>query len=266
MDKYADKLDQGTQVLLRTRPDYRIDIYPTHRSVAFPDWIVENNKQCALNAKTVGDGEGVVGAHACIPFPIPGDRLRGDVERPIEFISALSPEGPAGQFTKSWIDQNRTRSLISTERFEYERTYWDKANSSLRATMSIGCGVAFTTRRPRRVGELNLRFIPTRGDTKDSSSWAYVPGQRRVRLAPEFKYDTVAATFGGIFFYDEISGFDGRMDRFDFKLVGKKEMYTPYNNTRLTNTPAEKAFGPHYMNPDYARAGSCIASGWLKPR
>ncbi|MDB5968749.1 MAG: hypothetical protein JWQ90_1199 [Hydrocarboniphaga sp.] len=248
VDKYADKLDQGTQVLLRTRPGYRVDVYPTHRSVSYPDWIVENNKQCALSAKTVGGGEGVEGAHACTPFPIPktGYEAMWNVQ-----LSLFPPyfEGPA---INSWlIDQNGTRSLISTERFEYERTYWDPALKSA-SDYVYRLWVAFTA-PAAKVGETNLRFVPTRGDIKDSNSWAYTPGQRRVRLAPEFKYDTVAATFGGIFFYDEISGFDGRMDRFDFKLVGKQEMYTPYNNTQLTNTPPEKAFGAHYMNPDYVR-------------
>jgi hypothetical protein len=248
IDKYADRLDQGTQVLLRTRPGFRVDVYPTHRSVSYPEWVVENNKQCALSAKTVGGGEGVVGAHACIPFPIP----KTGYEAMWNAQLSLYPPYLEGTAVNSWlVDQNGTRSLISTVRFEYERTYWDRTLKSA-SDYVYRLWVAFTA-PAAKVGETNLRFVPTRGDIKDSSSWAYVPGQRRVRLAPEFKYDTVAATYGGIFFYDEIGGFDGRMDRFDFKLVGKKEMYIPYNNTQMTNTPPDKTFGKHYMNPDYAR-------------
>jgi hypothetical protein len=32
MDKYADKLSEGTKALMQANADYRIDVYPTHRT------------------------------------------------------------------------------------------------------------------------------------------------------------------------------------------------------------------------------------------
>jgi hypothetical protein len=49
---------------------------------------------------------------------------------------------------------------------------------------------------------------------------------------------------GGVTLFDELFVFSGMMDRFDFKLVGKKEMYIQYNaykNCTTTARAPEKA-------------------------
>src|SRR5215471_19692802 len=42
MDRYADKLTEVTKALLKKYPTYRIDVYPTHRSVALPQTVLDN--------------------------------------------------------------------------------------------------------------------------------------------------------------------------------------------------------------------------------
>src|SRR5690606_32628192 len=79
----------------------------------------------------------------------------------------------------------------------------------------------------RRAGEMTgyMDFLdPT---SRALRAWSYTPGQRRVKLAPEFAYDTPVAGMGGIELFDGLFMFSGMQDRFDFKLVGKKEMYIP---------------------------------------
>ena len=39
---YADKLPEGAKALFAKYPDYRMDVYPTHRSAAAPAWIYDN--------------------------------------------------------------------------------------------------------------------------------------------------------------------------------------------------------------------------------
>src|SRR5438067_4011291 len=73
MDKYADKLTEGTKALMKKYPSYRIDVYPTHRSVAYPKTILENTAKNATRAKTAQGGLVVEGAYAGVPFPIPKD-------------------------------------------------------------------------------------------------------------------------------------------------------------------------------------------------
>jgi hypothetical protein len=55
-------------------------------------------------------------------------------------------------------------------------------------------------------------------------AWLYLPGQRRVKLAPDISYDTPNPGTAGSATYDDSWIFNGAMDRYDFKLVGKKEM------------------------------------------
>ncbi|MCQ9971659.1 DUF1329 domain-containing protein, partial [Staphylococcus aureus] len=49
---------------------------------------------------------------------------------------------------------------------------------------------------------------------KPQEAHYYFPGQRRVRRMPTYSYSYV---------------YSGPMDRFDWKLVGKKELIVPYN-------------------------------------
>src|SRR5258707_618562 len=77
---------------------------------------------------------------------------------------------------------------------------------------------------------LRINYITATDYESSRRSWNYAPGQRRVRLAPELSYDTPNASSGGALLYDEVYLFTGRMDRFDFKLLGRKEMFMPGNN------------------------------------
>ena len=54
--------------------------------------------------------------------------------------------------------------------------------------------------------------------------------------------------------FDEVEGFSGRMDRYDWKLVGKQEMLIPYNSNRtLVPTKDSEVVGEHHLNPDNVR-------------
>jgi hypothetical protein len=78
-------------------------------------------------------------------------------------------------------------------------------------------------------------------------AWSYLPGQRRVKLAPDIAYDTPNPGSAGIATYDDAFIFNGALDRYDWKLVGKKEMYIPYNSYKLDD--------PKYKYSDLLKAG-----------
>ncbi len=48
-----------------------MNVYPTHRSAAFPQRIYDATKRIATTAKLAEGGNGVTGAVDGIPFPIP---------------------------------------------------------------------------------------------------------------------------------------------------------------------------------------------------
>jgi hypothetical protein len=97
------------------------------------------------------------------------------------------------------------------------------------------------------IGEQNI------DDTK-TNSWVYLIGQRRVRKLPNPCCDTPNPVSGGMMMFDEFYGFSGRMNRFDWKILGKKEIYIPYNTNRVLVPPkVSDVMGTHFMNPNSIR-------------
>ena len=72
-DQYADKLSDGVKALLKKYPTFHLDVYPTHRTAAAPNWMYENTFKNATRAKTKDGGLSIEGAHGGVPFPIPKD-------------------------------------------------------------------------------------------------------------------------------------------------------------------------------------------------
>jgi hypothetical protein len=86
-------------------------------------------------------------------------------------------------------------------------------------------------------------------------AWLYNAGQRRVRRAPQVAYDGPGQGSDGTRTADDFDMFNGAPDRYDWKLVGKKEVYIPYNSYMLTSPDLKyKQIHPKsHMNQDFAR-------------
>ena len=90
--------------------------------------------------------------------------------------------------------------------------------------------------------------------TKDRRAWSYLPGQRRVKVAPDLSHDTPNPGTAGATTFDDTFIFNGSMDRFDFKLVGKKEMLVPYNAyAAVYQAKQDDLLKPNHLNPDLVR-------------
>ena len=90
--------------------------------------------------------------------------------------------------------------------------------------------------------------------SKDRRAWIYLPGQRRVKVAPDLSHDTPNPGTAGATTFDDTFIFNGSMDRFDFKLVGKKEMYVPYNAyAAVYRAKQDELLKPNHLNPDLVR-------------
>jgi hypothetical protein len=91
-------------------------------------------------------------------------------------------------------------------------------------------------------------------NAEKTSAWVYLPGQRRVRKLPNACCDTPTPFSAGLVNFDEVEGVNGRLDRFDWKLLGKKEMLIPYNSNRML-MPAKDTdvVAEHHLNPDHVR-------------
>ena len=132
------------------------------------------------------------------------------------------------------------------------RSEEDRADQ--RDPIPTGTSSCSTSGPARRNGEALLIIDSVNPLKQPRSAWQYLPGQRRVKLAPDLAYDTPNPGAAGAATYDDVSVFNGAMDRYDWKLVGKKEMYVPYNNYRLTyHKPVADITKPNHLNPDLVR-------------
>ncbi|MBI2309070.1 MAG: DUF1329 domain-containing protein [Rhodocyclales bacterium] len=249
LDKYRDLLPAGQAALISAYKGYRIDVYPTRRSCPVPDFVAERSRKNATTAQMNGNGWQIEQATpAGVPFPIPKTGAEVMWNYKLRYtglgrkaqISALMPEKDGSYTeTKQWS-------------FDYYPFNDPKANS-LADIGGVEAKLYFDLLSPAsRVGEGYL--IHAYAD-KPQDAWIYFPGQRRVRRSPTFAYDNPVAGFDNLYFVDQINMFTGALDRYDYKLVGKKEMVVPYNSYKLINkkNKFKDMLTPEYVKRDYMR-------------
>ena len=255
MDKYADKLDEATKLMLKRYPNtYRIDVYPTRRSAVYPKFVVDNTLLNAQTAVLESEGLGLTGAYGGIPFPIPKTGNEVIWNWTLRNLGRLTSSGKQ----ETWyVDSSGTRILANAGTNHTESPYYDpnigRENYLKQNNPPIILINGSYSSPARMAGNENV-YNERIGKVYERKAWSYVQGQRRVRVAPDLAYDTPIVQNGGVLVFDDSGLFWGAMDRFDFKLIGKKEMYIPYNTYKeMYWTPAEVAAGKNHQNPDTAR-------------
>jgi len=104
-------------------------------------------------------------------------------------------------------------------------------------------------------GEVALVHEPINQVEEPRLAWQYNPGQRRVIRAPELAYDSPGIGADGLRTNDDLNGFNGAPDRYDWKLVGKREMIVAYNNSKLADRSLKytQIIGKTNINADLLR-------------
>ena len=257
VSKYESMLSMGIKTLMQEYPDYKINVFPTHRTMSYPDWFLENTKKNALTAELVGEtGDTITGGASDglpfqgVPFPIPNNGYE------VMWNNYLRYSAPVSKMV------NRNRIVDSSGRFSdlagTDSAYlhpWSEETGGMRArsyNAVFGFHSLLTTPPTSAGTQFLTYYLPNLTDT--SAVWFYTPGQRRVRRAPEFTYDTPVGAYSGVFVWDEMFGFAGAMDRFDMNIVGLKEMIVPYNVFGATNqSTSTEILGERTIKSEYIR-------------
>ena len=71
INEYSGQLSGGMKALLERYPDYHLRVFPTRRSASVPQRIYDATRYNAVSAELIANGNGIQGAAAGIPFPIP---------------------------------------------------------------------------------------------------------------------------------------------------------------------------------------------------
>lgn len=248
-DQYADRLTDGTLALLKKYPEtFRVDVYKTHRTAAAPQWVYDNTLKNATRAKLAGDV--VEGAFGGIPFPI----AKNGAE--VMWNHMLRWRGTSWEFNVNQYQLTADgRMVLTTDgRADQQMPYYfqDGSPESFAKTNEYWMIRLLNAGPPIRSGEAIVGRVNIDG-SKDQA-WVYLTGQRRVRKLPNPCCDTPTPATAGVMSFDEIEVWTGRLDRFDWKLLGRTEMFIPYNGNRFLQpkTDAEVVTKNH-LNPDHVR-------------
>lgn len=251
-DQYKAKLSPGQLELLKTIKGYRMDVYPTHRSCGYPDIVYQRTKENAKIAKIAADGFELGAATGSgFPFPLPtsgievmwNHKLRYEGQGRIEpNYTMLSPRKGASDFLK----------------LEYVAKYLVPFQSPNTKTIADANGVEFyffqeSTAPAALAGTL---FAGVYYLQKLNEGWQYFPGQRRVRKLSTYAYDAPLIGLENTYYVDQAWMYNGMLDRYSYKLVGKQELIIPYNSFALrdgTRFSDKTLFGIDHLNPDARR-------------
>lgn len=254
VNEYAKHLTPGQLAMFKTYPDYKIIVYPTHRTAAYPEgW----DKASIANAVTgraklaPGNGDGVVGTTDGVPFPIPKNGLQA-IWNELTRYRGESYLADSGQVAV-------TRSGDYTPvQFQFKLKFIYGAQTikpSERTPNLLFYFIQQVTAPARLAGKVLLVREPLDQTKEQRKAWTYNPGQRRVRLAPNVAYDNPGTDSDGLRTNDDFNLFNGATDRYNWKLLGKREIYVPYNSYRINSRAVtyKDLFTPKHINQDYAR-------------
>jgi hypothetical protein len=252
MSQYADKLADGVKYLMNKYPDFRIDVYPTHRTAAFPQYVYDAAYKNALNAKVLADGYSIEGAYNAIPFPIP----KSGTEAIFNHLLAFQGVSSDILFRNYVVTSKGKPTMVVEARNNYQYPYYYQHVPYEEFDGRYYLFRQIQTAPPFKAGESILWWDPVNMYKEGGrKAWQYLTGQRRVRRAPAIAYDTPDFVSSGQNYFDEIWMFNGAIDRYDWKLVGKQEMFIPYNcNDYYAHKDLEViGNGVQYINPDHVR-------------
>jgi hypothetical protein len=250
MAQYAANLTPGQQAMLKRYPDYHLNVYPAHRSATYPAAVLQAVAANARHASLVESGNGLKDFQTAIPFPIPQSgvealwnhitRYRGGSAQRLHVQATPTANGT---YTPTYFQQQFSYRDQLTD---YSP---DKDNNVLFYYKQL------VTAPARLAGDVVLVHETLDQVREPRMAWVYSAGQRRVRRAPQIAYDGPYPASDGLRVADNLDMLNGAPDRYAWKLVGKKEIYVPYNSFALdsTNHRYDDLVKPGHLNQDLLR-------------
>ncbi|MDM4770107.1 DUF1329 domain-containing protein [Solimonas sp. SE-A11] len=251
MAQYAPRLSEGHKKLLAAHDSYKMLVYPSHRQSAWPEPIYAATRENAVRCELRGSDD-LYGCRLGFPFPIPksgaeaiwNHKLKWRGESVTRYNNQMIVQ-PNGQY--------QLTKIIEDVRFVY---------ASIKNPVTLGGGqsdylhyMARTIAPPRLSGTTILVHDKVGTGSEGRAAWLYTPTLKRVRRAPTVCCDNPAEGTDGNQFYDQVDMYNGVLERYNWKLLGKREMILPYDPYRLISPKTRFAdlARPRHLNQDLAR-------------
>ncbi len=250
--QHADNLSEGSKAMFEKfgADGFKMHVYPTKRGWTGPAWLYANNLKNATAAQLAGEGQKVDGNLPGVPFPLPqtglevlwNHMIRYSTDRSMDYdVYYVSSAGKAILSTTG-----KSASIYPMFR-DPDQLVGDTAWTKLRINYKAPA---------RRAGEILLIHEPGADYTKGKGrrAWQYLTGQRRVRLAPAVSFDTPNPGVAGTSTYDDAFIYNGSPERYNWTLLGKKEIIIPSSNYDfLFQTQVKDLLGEKFLKPEYIR-------------
>jgi hypothetical protein len=269
MDQFADKLSEGQQALLRAYPEtWQLRVYPTRRSASYPDWVYAAVKANASTAKVVREGKGgVTGANVSSPFPIPHSGVEVIWNHNLRWrgIRVSRSFGQAAVTRKG-------RYTVTLALQDWALPYGAPPGTELRDKFpNLLVALKSKTVQPGLLagnGSLVLEPIDQTADPR--KTWQYNRGLRRILRLPNVAHDFPAFDTDNLRTVDEFDMFNGSPEYYAWRLLGKRELYIPYNAYPIHSSDARyrDIIQARHINPELARYELhrvWVVEGTLKP-
>ena len=250
LSEHQAQLGVGQLAMFGRYPSFTMQVFPTRRSASFPQRIYDMTKQNALRGVMVGDGEGIAKMAEGTPFPIPktgaeviwNHKLKYKTASIQRWENSVTPSA-SGDFTPVRIKES------------FLGLYYKQGMTTENINNVVGYFLQTVVSPPRLAGNVLLVHETVNQQAQPRQAWIYNPGQRRVRKAPQVAYDNPGTGSDGLRSNDMTDMFNGALDRYNFKLVGKREMLVNYNSykTHAAGVKYEDFVRPGHLNQSLMR-------------
>lgn len=246
LNDHVTFITPGQIAMLRKYETYFLDVYPTHRSAAFPQRIYDKTATNGISGHLTADGEGVLDVAEGFPFPFPENG------RELIWNHKLKYKGLGSVRRINLINATAGGRYQSVKMRIEMLSQYHQPGATLQSIDNRLLYLMQTINSPSRLaGTLLLVHESVNQTLRPRNVWTYNPSQKRVIRAPNVAYDNPSVATDGLSVSDMADMFNGAMDRFDWTLEGRREIYVPYN-----------AYRAHGSDPEYA---DVVLPGHLDP-
>ena len=264
--QYRDKLSPGQIAMMNKYPSFKMKVYPTRRTAGYANFVYDATYKNALSAGLEFEGEKLVGAITGFPFPIAKTGQEVMWNHKLRYRGL----GVSRWNNQAAVTESGNYTLVKIhEDVKFPYAERDATAASLKNVIIYFFQVVRDP--PRLAGQITLVHETMDQVTEPRRAWQYNPGQRRLRRAPNVGYDNPSAASDGLRTNDQLDGFNGATDRYSWKLLGKKEMYVPYNSYGLHSDKHRYAdiMRKGHINmelPRYELHRVWVVDSYVKPR
>jgi hypothetical protein len=244
--QYQANLSPGTLAMLQKYPGFRMPVYETRRTAAYPQAVYDAVKAQSTKVELAGFGVANLG-NTTVPFPVPASGLEAIWNHTLRHLGG----GVDRNYSSFPVRANGDYYRIGVREYRIFNANLDQPQDNL----LLGF-LSYFTAPATLEGTVFLVHEPVDQVRQQRAAWIYNAGQRRVRRAPDLNYDNINDGTEGMRTTDQFDGYNGAPDRYDWKIVGKQEVYVPYNAYRLSNKKLkykDDIIRKNSVNPDVMR-------------